>query len=172
MTFGIHASRRATMGALAATLLLGAAGTANAAPPPKWIVGTWVLAAADKLLPDGSRVEDYGANPHGLCVFTSDGHYSLQVYRSDRLKFASGDKFSGTPEEYKDAILGMSVGFGRYDVDPVKQTITFHREGNFIANQEGTTGVDPYELKGDELSWKVAPRKDGTIPITVLRRAK
>jgi len=172
MTFDIQAIRRATMGALGATLLLGAAGTANAEAPPKWIVGTWVLAAADKLLPDGSRVEDYGTNPHGLCIFTSDGHYSLQIYRSDRLKFASGDKSSGTPEEYKDAILGMSVGFGRYDVDPVKHVIIFHRDGNFIANQEGTTGVDAYELKGDELSWKVAARKDGTIPITVLRRAK
>jgi hypothetical protein len=29
-----------------------------------------------------------------------------------------------------------------------------------------------FNLKGDELSWKVAPRQDGTVPITTLRRVK
>jgi hypothetical protein len=54
------------------------------------IAGTWVLTAADKLLPDGPRVADYGSSPHGLIVFTSDGYYSIQIYRADREKFASG----------------------------------------------------------------------------------
>ena len=136
------------------------------------IVGTWVLAAADKLLPDGTRVSDYGDSPHGLAIFTSDGYYSLQVYRADRLKFASGDKFSGTPDEYKDASLSMSVSFGRYDFDPVKGTLTFHVDRSSVPNSDGTTVVRSYELKGDTISWKVTPRKDGSIPITVLRRAK
>ena len=165
--------RRPAIAALASVLVLGSAPIASAkAQPNSWIVGTWELAAAEKLLPDGSRVEDYGPKPHGLCIFTADGHYSLQIYRSDRVKFASGDKFSATPDEYKDAILGMSVGFGRYEIDDAKHTIVFHRDGNFISNQEGTTGVDPYELKGDVLSWKVAARKDGSVPITVLRKIK
>jgi hypothetical protein len=34
------------------------------------IVGTWTLAATDKLLPHGTRVPDYGSNPHGLVIFT------------------------------------------------------------------------------------------------------
>ena len=38
------------------------------------IVGTWTLAAADKILPDGSRVPDYGPNPHGLAIFTANGY--------------------------------------------------------------------------------------------------
>jgi hypothetical protein len=171
-SFNLKDHRRSAA-ALAMILLLSSFHPVNAEQTDanRWIVGTWVLTGADKLLPDGSRVADFGSNPHGLCIFTSDGYYSLQIYRSDRLKFASGDKFKGTPEEYKDASLGMSVGFGRYDVDPVKHTITFHRAGNSFANLEGTTGVDPYELKGDTLSWKVAARPDGSIPITVLQRA-
>jgi hypothetical protein len=165
--FNLKGDRRAAIAALAATLLLGSVGTVNAEPQAQsWIVGTWVLAAADKLLPDGARVPDYGPNPHGICVFTSDGYYSLQIYRTDRLKFSSGEKFSGTPEEYKDVSLGMSVGFGRYNVDPVKHTITFHRDRNSVPNLDGTTGEDTYELNGDELSWKVAPRKDGSILAT------
>jgi hypothetical protein len=173
MKFEFNLNGRGAVAALAATILLGSGVTAHANPlEPPSIVGTWVLAAADKLLPDGSRVPDYGPHPHGLCVFTSDGYYSLQIYRTERLKFASGERLSGTPEEYKDVSLGMSVGFGRYSIDPVKHTITFHRDRNSIPNLDDTIGVDPYELNGDELSWKVAARKDGSIPITVLRRAQ
>lgn len=156
---------------LFAILLAGSlfSGLSTAAQPDS-IVGTWVLTAADKLLPDGTRVQDYGPNPHGLAIFTADGYYSIQIFRAQRLKFASGDKFNGTPEEYKDVSLSMSVGFGRYSVDPIKHVITFKRDRSSVPNLDDTTGEDPYELKGDELSWKVAVRKDGSIPITVLRR--
>jgi hypothetical protein len=135
-------------------------------------VGTWVLAAADKLLPDGSRVSDYGENPHGLAIFTSDGYYSLQIYRAERMKFSSGEKFTGTAEEYKVASLGMSVAFGRYSFDTVKGTVTFHVDRSSVPNLDDTTRVLAYELKGDTLSWKVSARKDGSTPITVLRRVR
>ncbi len=136
------------------------------------IVGTWTLAAADKILPDGTRVPDYGPNPHGLVIFTANGYYSVQIYRAERLKFASGDKFKGNFEEYQDASLSMSVSFGRYSVDPVKHTITFQTDRSSVPNRDDTTAVRPYELKGDELSWKVAPRQDGSVPITSLRRVQ
>lgn len=136
------------------------------------IVGTWTLTAADKLLPDGKRVADYGVSPHGLAIFTADGYYSVQIYRARRLKLASGDKLRGTPEEYQDASLGMSVHFGRYSVDPGKHTITFKIDRSSVPNLDDTTAVRSYELKGDELSWHVAARPDGSIPITTLRRVK
>ncbi len=146
------------------------AGSLAAAAQSSSIAGTWVLTAADKLLPDGSRVSDYGNNPHELVIFTADGYYSLQIYRADRLKFASGNKLKGTPEEYKDATLGMSIHFGRYTVDEEKHVITFHVDRAAFPDWDDTTRVAPYELKGSELSWKVAPRPDGSIPITVLRK--
>lgn len=136
------------------------------------IVGTWALSAAEKLLPDGKHVPDYGPNPHGLAIFTADGYYSVQIYRAERLKFSSGDKFKGTPEEYKDASLSTSVHFGRYTVDPVKHTITFQIDRSSVPNLDDTTAVRQYELKGDELSWRVAPRQDGSIPLTTLRRVQ
>src|SRR3954470_19692417 len=136
------------------------------------IVGTWVLVGADKLLPDGTRIADYGPNPHGQAIFTADGYYSVQVYRSERLKFASGDKFKGTLDEYKDASLSTSVHFGRYTVDPVKHTIRFQIDRSSVPNLDDTTAVREYELKGDELTWRVAPRQDGSIPLTALRRVK
>lgn len=134
------------------------------------IVGTWALTGAYKILPDGARASDYGANPHGLVIFTSDGHYSVQIYRAERLKFSSGDKLKGTAEEYKAASLSTSVHFGTYSVDPVKHTIVFHIDRSSFPNQDDTTQVRPYEMSGSELSWKVAPRPDGSVPVTVLHR--
>lgn len=136
------------------------------------IVGTWALTAAEKVLPDGQRLADYGPNPHGLVIFTADGYYSVQIYRAERVRFASGDKFKATPEEYKEASLGMSVHFGRYSVDPVKHTISFKIDRSSVPNVDDTTAVRPYELKGDELTWRVAARQDGSVPTTTLRRVK
>ena len=136
------------------------------------VVGTWALTAAERLLPDGTRVADYGPSPHGLVIFTADGYYSVQIYRAERPRFSSGDKLKGTPEEYKEASLGMSVHFGRYTVDPAKGTITFHIDRASFPNWDDTTQVRAYDLKGDELSWKVPPRPDGSIPVTRLRRVR
>jgi Lipocalin-like domain len=142
--------------------------TAIAQSPP--IVGTWILAGAEKVLPNGTRIADYGSHPHGLVIFTADGYYSVQIYRADRLKFSSGDKAKGTPDEYRDAALSTSVHFGRYSMDAANRTITFQIDRSSFPNQDDTTQVRPYEMKGNELSWKVAARPDGSVPITILRR--
>jgi len=155
---------------LLAAALLVASLSATAQEPS--IVGAWALVGAEKQLPDGTRVSDYGPNPHGHAIFTADGHYSVQIYRAERLTFSSGDKFKGTPEEYKDASLGMSVHFGRYTLDPVKHILTFRIDRSSVPNLDDTIAVRPYELKGDELSWRVAPRPDGSVPVTTLRRAR
>ena len=142
----------------------------EAAAQTSEITGTWSVIKAEKLLPDGTRVSDYGDNPHGLVIFTPDGYYSVQIYRADRIKFSSGDKLKGTPDEYKEASLSTSSHFGRYSVDAIKHTITFHIDRSSFPNQDDSTQVRAYEMNGDELSWKVAPRPDGSIPITVVRR--
>ena len=92
------------------------------------LTGSWRLTAADKILPDGSQVADYGTAPHGIAIFTADGHYVIEIFRSEHLKFASGDRAEGTPEEYKDAVLSASCHFGTYTVYEAKGTITFHIE--------------------------------------------
>ena len=153
---------------LFAVLFLGSA--LPVAAQSSSIVGTWILTKADKLLPDGTRTSDFGDNPHGLVIFTADGHYSVQIYRADGLKFSSGDKLKGTPNEYKEASLRSSVHFGTYSIDTEKHTITFHIDRCTFPNLDDTTQVRPYEMNGDQLSWKVPPRPDGSVPITELRR--
>lgn len=133
-------------------------------------VGHWKLIGADKILPDGSRVHDYGDEPHGMAIFTSDGYFMIEVFRDVRVKFAGNDRTKGTPEEYKDASLSASCSFGTYSVDPATSKVTMKIDRSTFPNYDETTQVRAYELKGDILSWKVPARPDGSIPVTVLRR--
>jgi len=135
------------------------------------IVGTWTLAGADKLLPNGKQVADYGTDPHGIAIFTSDGRYTIEIFRSDRKKFASNDRAAGTPEEYKEALLSTSVHFGHYSIDPQKSTITFKVDRSSFPNWDDTTRVSTYTLKGDTLTWHTPARPDGSVPVTILKRA-
>jgi Lipocalin-like domain len=150
--------------ALAVSSMHAQVGTTNP------FVGNWKLIAADKLLPDGTRVPDYGAEPHGMAIFTVDGHFMIEVFRDVRVKFASNDRAKGTLEEYKDASLSASCSFGTYSVDPATSKVTMKVDRSTFPNYDDTTQVRAYELKGDVLSWKVPARPDGSIPITVVRR--
>jgi hypothetical protein len=94
----------------------------------------------------------------------------LEIFRSDRLRFASGDRAKGTPEEYKDAVLSASCHFGTYIVDFAKGTITFHIERASYPNWDETTRVSGFTLEGDQLTWRVSPRPDGSIPVSVFSR--
>jgi hypothetical protein len=134
------------------------------------LVGTWALAAADDLLPDGTRTHAYGSNPQGLLIFEADGRYALQIYSAERAKFATGDKKKGSPEEYRDASVGASCHFGHYTLDAEKGTITFKIDGASFANWVGATQTRPFTLKGDDLEWRVPATPDGKVPISAWRR--
>jgi len=134
------------------------------------LIGNWRLVAADKLLTDGTRVADYGADPHGMAVFTADGHFMIDVFRNVRTKFAGKDREKGTFDEYKEAQLSSSCSFGTYSVDAATHKLTIHMDRGTYPNNDDTTQIRDYDLHGDTLSWKVAPRPDGSIPITEMKR--
>jgi hypothetical protein len=136
------------------------------------LVGTWTLQAADVVHPDGRREHDYGSAPRGLFMVDAQGHYSLQIFRSDRPHFASGDRAKGTSEEYSAAVLGTSTHFGTVSVDSATHVLTFQIEAASFPNQDGTTQKRAYELKDDVLSYKVAPRPNGDVPISIWRRLR
>jgi hypothetical protein len=135
------------------------------------LVGAWILSGADKILPDGRQVSDYGTDPHGIVIFTADGRYVVEIFRGDRKRFASNDRATGTPEEYKDAIMSTSAHFGRYAVDADKGTITFKVDRASFPNWDDTTRVSTFTLIGDTLTWRTPPRPDGSVPVTILKRA-
>lgn len=136
------------------------------------LVGTWTLSAADDLLPDGTRIHAYGANPSGLLIFEADGRYALQIYSAERAQFAAGDKKKGSPEEYRDASVGASCHFGHYTVDGEKGTITFKIDGASFVNWVGASQTRPFSLKGDDLEWHVPATPDGKVPISAWHRVR
>ena len=137
------------------------------------LVGAWRLTAADKILTDGSQVADYGTAPRGMAIFTADGHYMIEIFQSaGRIKFASGDRAKGTPEEYKNAVLSASCHFGTYNVDAEKGTITFHVDRASYPNWDESTRVSKFTIEGDKLTWRTPPRPDGSVPVSIFSRIR
>jgi hypothetical protein len=134
------------------------------------LTGTWSLVAADVQHPDGSRAGDYGAAPKGLLIIDAQGHYSLQIFKAERTRFASDDKGAGTPAEYQAAVMGSSTHFGTVSADPAKGILTFHIQNASFPNWEGAVQKRSYEIKNGELSYRVTPRPNGDVPISVWRR--
>lgn len=152
---------------LATVLALSAVG-ARAAEPS--LTGTWTLTAADDLHPDGSRTHGYGEAPKGRLIIDAAGRYSLQIFKSERARFASADKKKGTPAEFEGAVLGSSTHFGTVSV--AADVLTFRIEAASFPNWEGTEQKRRYALKDDELSYQVPAAPDGTVPISVWKRVK
>jgi hypothetical protein len=144
----------------------------RATTPPSPLAGTWTLTAADDLLADGTRVPAYGAEPKGILIIDAEGRYSLQIYRTGRLRFAAGDKRRGTPEEFADATLGMSAHTGHCSIDPSDNRLVFRIESASYPNWEGTVQRRVFRLSGDTLTWQVPPSASGATPISEWRRLR
>jgi hypothetical protein len=152
------------------SLLVAAVSPADAATVDPSMVGTWTLVAADVQHPDGSRARDYGAAPKGMLIIDAQGHYSLQIFKAERPRFASADKSAATAAEYKAAVMGSSTHFGTISIDPASSTLTFQIENASFPNWEGQQQKRTYELKDGELSYRVVPRPNGDVPISIWRK--
>lgn len=143
---------------------------APAAPAECPLRGTWALVAADKILPGGERVPDYGKSPKGRLMIDAQGRYSLQIFKSERAPFASGDKAHGSPDEFSSAVLGSSTHYGALDVDAKLGILIFRIEGASFPNWEGTVQKREYTLEGEVLTYRVPARPDGSIPLSAWRK--
>lgn len=145
-----------------------AAREAPAAESP--LRGTWILVAADKILSGGERVRDYGEKPKGRLIVDAAGRYSLQIFKSERLRFATDSKADGSADEFKSAAMGSSTHYGTVTVDDANGLLVFSIEGSSFPNWEGTVQKRQYELDGGTLTYRVPPRADGSIPVSVWRK--
>ncbi len=153
---------------------LNGAAAANSAEIPPGIVGTWELAGTDVIHKDGTETPDpdYGNAPKGLMMIDASGHYSTQIFKQNRPRFASGDKTTATPSEYKDAIVGESTHFGILVVDLALRTLTFEIENSSFPNWEGQKQVRSFKLENNQIRYSVPPRPNGDIPVTTWARSK
>jgi len=165
---------RVRMSSIGLATILMAVGTfgVSAETRPLSLEGTWVMTAAYEILADGTRTTNYGEHPNGLLMVDKVGRYSIQIFRPDRPKFASGDKKKGTPEEYAEAVLGSSTHIGRVVVDPIRGKLIFDIEAASYPNWEGTQQVRDYTFKDGTLTYSVPANAsgDGTIAYSVWQR--
>jgi hypothetical protein len=132
--------------------------------------GTWTLVAADKILPNGTLARDYGGQPKGRLIVDAQGRYSLQILKSERLRFATDSKADGNADEFRSAVMGSSTHYGTVTIDGKAGQLVFSIEGSSFPNWEGTVQRRRYTLEGAELRYRVPPRADGSIPVSVWRR--
>lgn len=164
--------RRLTAGV--AITLWAAAGSAAAEPEQALsIEGTWIMASAYEILANGTRVTHYGEHPKGLLMVDEDGRYSLQIFRPDRPNFASGVKRQGTPEEYREAVIGSSTHTGRVSMNAATRQLIFDIETASYPNWEGQRQVRDFTYKDDILSYAVPAKAsgDGAIAYSIWRKA-
>jgi len=160
-TIGIGLSALAGLSGLAM-----AAHAASESP----LQGTWTLVAADRILPSGEQVRDYGGNPKGRLMIDAEGRYSLQIFKSERPRFEAADKARGSESEFKAAVMGSSTHYGTVAVDAHEGILTFAIESASSPNWEGTVQKRKYTLKNGVLSYQVPPRPDGGTPLSVWRK--
>ena len=139
------------------------------------LAGTWMLKAAEVILPDGTHATDtaYGKNAKGVLMIDEDGQYSLQIFRPDRPKFISGDKKKGTPGEYESALLGISTHVGYIKMDTVNKILQFNIDYAAYPNWDNTAQIRKFKLSADELYYEVpAKAAAGTIAVSIWERIK
>jgi hypothetical protein len=129
-----------------------------AAPPKSMkeaIVGTWSLLIDDAVKPDGTHAPNFGPNPMGLAMFGADGHFSVQIMRAGRPKFASNSRTTGTADENKAVVAGSNAFFGTYTLNEADKTLTLRVAGATYPNLEGTQQKRTIIslTAGDELTW-------------------
>lgn len=155
------------------TLAAGGAGAAMPEGELKSLEGTWIMDSAYEIRADGVRITNYGEHPNGLMMVDAAGRYSIQIFRIDRPKFASGVKKDGAPEEYREAVLGSSTHFGFVKIDHDKRQLVFSLNAASFPNWEGKTQIRDYVYDDGLLSYAVpaSASGDGTIAYSNWRRA-
>ena len=80
--------------------------------------------------------------------------------------------FAGTTLPPPSNYLIQDLPAGTYTVDAANKTITLQIVSASFPNIDGTTQLRRYTLSGDELTWKVPPRPDGSVPVSSFTRVR
>jgi hypothetical protein len=131
------------------------------------LVGAWSIVSSTG--PDGTPRK----NRKGLFIMTDSGHFSWQVFRSDRPHLASNNRLNATADELKALNQGMLAYFGTYSVDETDKVVTFLTQASTFPNSEGETIKRIItKVTADELTYINPANVDGVRVETVWRRAK
>jgi Lipocalin-like domain len=167
-----HIITLSTIAALGLALLPGSA-LSQEKSVKNQLVGTWTMVSQEQTLPNGSKLQPFGASPKGMLVFDANGRVYAMWARADLPKIASNNRLSPTPEEAKAIALGTLSTFGTYAVDEAKRTFTIRYEASTFANLDGTDGTyTVLLLAADELKYSFEPAGLGGQIVSAFIRAK
>ena len=102
------------------------------------VVGCWNLISG-YLDNHGKQFDILGSHPGGMLIFTEDLHFIVVVNNPDIPKFVSGDRSTGTPEEYKTAVTNSLGVYGTYTIDENGDFLEQHVLGSTFQNMKGTS---------------------------------
>jgi hypothetical protein len=116
------------------------------------LIGAWKLVSYEEHPVDGSPAfHPLGENPTGIIMYTPDGYMSAQLSKPDRPKFASGDWFDGTAEDYASEATSYIAYSGPFHVDDEAKTLTHSMFVSLFPNWTGQTQPRVVEIEGDML---------------------
>jgi hypothetical protein len=116
------------------------------------LIGAWKLVSYITTPTDGSApVHPMGEDPMGIILYTPDGYMSAQLMRSGRRRFASGDWFDGTAEEYREEATTYLAYSGPFEVDEEKKTLTHSMFVSLFPNWIGQTQPRLVRIEDDIL---------------------
>jgi Lipocalin-like domain len=136
------------------------------------LVGTWMIVSTDGTRPDGTKFQPFGPNPKGILVLDGNGRTSFILVSSDRPKFASNNRNTGTADENKAAMQGGLAFFGTWSVDEAAKSLITRIEGSTFPNDGHELKRTITSLTDDELKYINPAVSVGGSAETVWRRVK
>ena len=126
----------------------------------KDLIGSWTLELDTTTTSDGRTIQPFGADPNGIAIFDSAGHFAIVNSRPDLPKFASNNRMRGTAEENEAIVHGTFAFFGTYSV--ANGVIVQHIEGGTWPAWTGTDQKRTISsFAGDEQTWTTVPSFGG-----------
>ena len=153
--------RHLNTAAMTVVACLGIGIPSASAQTAKDLVGSWSLESDTTTTSDGRKLQPFGADPNGIAIFDSAGHFAIVNSRPDLPKFASNNRMRGTAEENEAIVHGSFAFFGTYLV--ANGVIVQHIEGGtwpaWIGTDQKRTVTS---FTGDEQTWTTVPSFGGT----------
>lgn len=133
------------------------------------LVGTWELFFRRDHADDGTPHPDpaLGADPMGLLVYDSSGHFSAQFMKRDRrAESAAALEPSRAGHNNSRAVGGYDAYFGRYTVDETTGEVTQILDGALAAENVGIVVTRRMVVAGDELTLRLPTTAVDGTPVT------
>lgn len=122
------------------------------------LLGAWDLLSFEFIRDDGEVTHPYGEQPQGQLVYTPEGRMGVHIQRRGRLSAHTDDWTRATRAEIDTAFHGFIAYAGSFSVDEAAGCVYHDVELASFMNQEGTRQVRHFELAGDRLTLRAAPR--------------